>query len=338
MYYKPTAASPTILRFVSLSLAFFLATTAAAQDFLNPPKLQVSIEPSLGYKGGSISEYVFTQTNQGKPVNYAPTGTKQLSYLQWDIHSLLFAELELGFRYKAFQAQIHGELGIPMTTGKMDDYDWISSKGHLTNFSTHSSDLTSHFVAGGLLGWNFPLLNKRIQLTPLVGFSWQRTALEAHDGYYQYVENNAIPWTDDIEKKYIEGRVITYEHEVFQIDCVFSVTYHHSPRLYFNLEGSIHPIIAAFGYDNHILRNTQFLDYNMNGTVGFGVAAALGYQVLPKQWFTLKLHYDYLPVVTGQTYEKGSNQQFYYPSPGTKGGTSHWFVGVTLGWKFNLFQ
>lgn len=81
MYYKPTAASPTILRFVSLSLAFFLATTAAAQDFLNPPKLQVSIEPSLGYKGGSISEYVFTQTNQGKPVNYAPTGTKQLSYL-----------------------------------------------------------------------------------------------------------------------------------------------------------------------------------------------------------------------------------------------------------------
>lgn len=338
MHYKPTADLPTIPRFVCLLLAFFIGATAVAQDFTTPPKLQVSIEPSLNYKAGRIGEYVFTLTDYGKPTDDAPAGTKQLSYLQWDIQSLLFAGLDFGFRYKAFQAQIHGELGIPMTTGKMDDYDWNSTTGHLTNFSTHPSDLTSHFTVGGLVGWDFSLLEKRLQLTPVLGFSWQRTALEAHDGYYQYVENNTIPWTEDIEKKYLTGRVITYEHEVFQMDCGVRVTYNHSPRLYFNLEAALHPIIAVFGYDDHILRNTQFLDYDMKGTVGFGAALGMGYQVVPKQWFTLKLHYDYLPVVTGLNYQKSSDQKFYYPDPQTRGGASHWFVGVTLGWKFNLFQ
>ena len=328
-------------RIICLLLSCFLIATVSAQDFRTPPKLQVSIEPGLGYKGGSIGEYVFTITSTGKPVNYAPSGTRQLSYLQWDIHSLIFAELDLGFNYKAFQTQIHGEIGFPMKVGKMDDYDWDSNKGHQTHFSTHTSDLTGHFAAGGHVGWNFSLLNKQLLLTPLVGFSWQRTVLESYDGYAQYVPEilqETTPWTEDIEKKYFNGKVITYEHEVFQIDCIFRVTYNLNPRLYFNLEGSVNPIIAAFGYDNHILTDTQYLDYDMKGTVGFGVAGAMGYQVLPKHWLTIKLHYDYLPVVTGQTYTKSTSKKNYYPSPGTKGGASHWFVGVTLGWKFNLFQ
>ena len=328
-------------RLIWLLLYCFLVATVSAQNFQTPPKLQVSLQPSLGYKAGSIGEHLFNMFNSGKPVSFAPFGGRQISFLQWDINALLLAELEIGFRYKAFSAQAVGEVGIPMRTGKMDDYDWASSNGHQTHFSTHPSDLTGHFAAGGLVGWEFSSVNKQLHLIPLVGFSWQRTIMEAYDGYAQYVPKDlreTTPWTDDIAKKYFNGSVITYEHEVFQIDCIFRVTYNYNPRLFFNLEGSIHPIIAAFGYDTHILRDLQFLDYYMKGQLGFGASLGMGYQVAPKQWLTLNMTYNYMPVVVGQTYMKNVNEEYYYPDPSSRGGASHWFVGVSLGWKFNLFQ
>ena len=341
MQYKPTAAPPTISGFLCLLLAFFITTTATAQDFRTPPKMQFSLQPSLGYKAGSIGEHLFNMDTNGKPVDFAPSGGKQISFLQWDINSLIVAELEMEFRYKAFLSQVNGEIGLPMKVGKMDDYDWNSTKGHQTHFSTHHNDLTHHFVLGGLLGWEFSSENKQLTLTPLVGFSWQSTFMVAYDGYRQYVptaQQETTPWSDDIEKKYFTGNVISYEHEVFQIDCIFRITYNHSSRLNFTMEGSIHPVIAAFGYDTHILRDLQFLDYNMNGNLGFGVAIGMGYQVLPKLWCIFKLDYNYMPVVVGQTYMKNANERYYYPDPSSRGGASHWFVGVTLGWKFNLFQ
>ncbi|MBO5690875.1 MAG: omptin family outer membrane protease, partial [Spirochaetaceae bacterium] len=117
-------------------LTFFLVAIASAQDFRTPPKLQVSFQPNLGYKAGSIGEHLFNTDNYGKPVDFAPSGGRQISFLQWDINSLLVAELEIGFRYKAFLSQINGEIGFPMRVGKMNDYDWNSTKGHQTHFST----------------------------------------------------------------------------------------------------------------------------------------------------------------------------------------------------------
>lgn len=341
MQYKPTIAPTIIPKLVSLLLTFFLVAIASAQDFRTPPKLQVSFQPNLGYKAGSIGEHLFNTDNYGKPVDFAPSGGRQISFLQWDINSLLVAELEIGFRYKAFLSQINGEIGFPMRVGKMNDYDWNSTKGHQTHFSTHHNDLTHHYVLGGLLGWEFSSENKQLKLTPLVGFSWQSTFMIAYDGYRQYVpteQQETTPWSDDLEKKYFTGNVISYEHEVFQIDCIFRITYNHNPRLYFTMEGSIHPIIAAFGYDTHILRDLQFLDYNMKGNLGFGSSFGMGYQVVPKMWVIFKLDYNYMPVVVGQTYMKNVNERYYYPDPTSRGGASHWFVGVTLGCKFNHFQ
>ena len=224
---------------------------------------------------------------------------------------MMVVGLDVEFQYRAFSAQLYGRAGIPMICGKMDDFDWNSTRGHQTHFSTHTNRLTDYFMAGGFLGWTFASPDRKLLLTPMAGFSWQQTAMIARDGYRQYVPSDkqeTTPWTDDLEKKYFDGDVISYRHEVFQVDLQFRITYNHNPRLYFQLDASIHPVIGAFGYDTHILRNMQFLDYN------------------------------YLPVVIGQTYMKSTSQIHYYPDPSSQGGASHWFAGVTVGWKFNIFQ
>jgi outer membrane protease len=342
--YKQNNFSKMLRILSKLLCLFFLfgtAHVAYSQDFRKVSPVQFSLQPSLGYKTGSIGEHLFNMDNYGKLVEFAPGGGRQISFLQWDIHSMLLAELEVALRYKRFHAQMTGEVGIPMRVGKMDDYDWNTTKGHQTHFSTHHNALIHHFALGGLLGWEFSPENKQLTLTPLIGFSWQRTFMMAYDGYRQYVpteQQETTPWSDDIEKKYFTGNVISYEHEVFQIDCIFRITYNHSPRLHFTVEGSIHPIIAAFGYDTHILRDLQFLDHNMKGNIGFGTSFGMGYQMLPKMWFICKLDYNYMPVIVGQTYMKNVNERYYYPDSSSRGGASHWFVGVTLGCKFNLFQ
>ena len=319
----------------------FCTSFIFSQDFQKPPKLQVSIQPSLGYKGGSIGEYLFNMNGVGKSVDYAPAGGKQLSYLQWDVYAMVLAELEVGFRYKAFHAQVTGEVGFPSKSGKMEDYDWQSTKGHQTNFSTHNGKLDSHFSLGGLLGWEFRFFTNRFCLTPLVGFHWQKTAMTGSYGYYQYVpetQYETTPWTDSLPKGFFKGAVINYSQELYQIDCALRFLYNHNSHLRFTLDASIHPVLAAYGYDTHILKKEQYLDYEMKGGVGLGVALSAAYQVLPKHWLTLKVDYNYMPVVVGQTYSKGVNQKYYSPVSSSRGGASHWFVGVSLGWKFNLFR
>lgn len=322
-------------------LTLLLGSLIFCQDYRNPPKLQLSIQPSLGYKGGSIGEHLFNMDGYGQSVPFAPAGGKQISFLKWDIYGMLVTGLDLEFQYKSFFSQIYGRVGISMPCGKMDDFDWNSTRGHQTHFSTHDNRLQDHIVAGGFLGWTFSSPDRRIQFVPMAGFSWQQTSMIARDGYKQYVPGHlqeTTPWTDDLEKGYFSGDVISYRHEVFQVDLLFRITYNHSPRLYFQLDTSIHPIIGAFGYDTHILRNLQFLDYNMNGQLSLGAALTIGYQVLPQHFLTLKVDYNYLPVVVGPTYMKGTRQPYYYPESSSRGGASHWFAGVTLGWKFNLFQ
>lgn len=312
-----------------------------AQDFRNPPDLQVSIQPGIAYRAGSIGEHLFDMDGYGMPVDFAPSGGKQISFLRWDINAMIEASLDVSFQYKAFMATINGRVGIPMRTGKMDDFDWESTKGHQTHFSTHTNKITNHFALGGSVGWELSSEDKKIKLIPMVGFSWLRTSMLAVDGYRQYVPKDSrptTPWTDDIEKKYFDGDVISYCHEVLQVDCVFRITYNHNSRFYVDLDGSVHPIVAAYGHDTHILRDLQFLDHNMKGQLGFGAAITLGYQVMPKHFLTLKVDYNNMPVVTGKSYEKSVDQRYYYPVSSSRGGASHWFVGVTLGWKFNVFQ
>lgn len=322
-------------------LTLLLGSLIFCQDYRNPPALQVSLQPSLGYKGGSIGEHLFNMDGYGQQVAFAPAGGRQISFLQWDVYGMMVVGLDVEFQYRAFSAQLYGRVGIPMICGKMDDFDWNTTRGHQTHFSTHTNNLTDYFMAGGFLGWTFASPDRKLLLTPMAGFSWQQTSMVAQDGYRQYVPSNkqeTTPWTDDLEKKYFDGDVISYRHEVLQVDLQFRITYNHNPRLYFQLDASIHPIIGAFGYDTHILRNLQFLDYNMKGQLGFGAALTAGYQMLPRHFLTLKLDYNYLPVVIGQTYMKSTSQQYYYPDSSSRGGASHWFAGVTLGWKFNLFQ
>lgn len=325
-----------------LAIGILLVTsfsTILAQDFRNPPDLQVSIHPSFSLKTGSVGEYLFNMTGYGKPVSYAPNGGKQMSFLQWDINALIEGGLEVGFQYKSFVALINGKVGIPMKTGKMDDFDWYAKKGHQTHFSTHTNKITSHYILGGALGWEFPIREYSISILPLVGFTWQRTSMMATDGYTQYVTNpENTPWTPDIEKKYLSGNVISYIHEVYQIDCILRLTYNYSPKLFFSIEGSIHPVIAAYGFDSHIVKGVDYLDYDMKGKVALGLALTMGVQVIPKHFLTFRLNYSSLPIIIGQSYSKGTNQQYYYPDASSRGGADNWFVGVTLGWKFNIFQ
>lgn len=322
-------------------LTLLLGGVLFCQDYRDPPKMQLSFQPSLGYKAGSIGEHLFNMNGIGKQVAFAPDGSRQVSFLQWDIHGMMVAGLDVDFRYKSFYAKLHGEAGIPLSSGKMDDFDWYTTKGHQTHFSTHHNRITDHFSVGGLLGWILSSTDGRVRFTPMAGWSWQQTSMLASDGYRQYVLDSlweTTPWSDDLPKKYFDGDVISYRHEVFQIDLLLRLTYNLSPRLSLGLEGSIHPVIGAFGYDTHILRDLQFLDYNMTGQLAFGAALEMGYQIIPKHWLTLRMDYNYLPVVTGPAYVKETRQQYYYPDATSMGGSSHWFVGVSLGWKFNLFQ
>lgn len=248
-------------RLCTIILFMIICSSAIfAQDFRNPPDLQISIQPGIAYRAGSIGEHLYNMNGFGTPTDSSPSGGKQISFLQWDINTMIEASLAVDFQYKAFLATINGRVGLPMQIGRMEDFDWNSRKGHKTNFSTHINKLSSHFVLGGTLGWELSSEDKHIKIIPMVGFTWQKTAMVASDGYAQYVPEEKLettPWTPDIEKQYFTGDVITYTHEVFQVDCILRVTYNHNSRLYVNIDGSVHPVIAAYGFDTHILRDIE---------------------------------------------------------------------------------
>lgn len=161
-------------------------------------KFNFSIKPEFGILNGHIYEYVFDETSSNTD--------NILSKLDWEIVAIPYAELSATFDFfKYINLCLNGKIGIPKTSGFMQDYDWLEYTTELTNYSKSTNKLNSFYAINASLGANI-YATQNLLFTIFAAYDYMYIGFDSYDGYYSYKTYN---W----EKISMSGKVISYFQE-----------------------------------------------------------------------------------------------------------------------------
>ena len=169
-----------------------------------------SVSTGLGVITGNVKEFVYAE-------HVVTNKTIDLSMLDWEIVSVpyFFVDFETDL-FKNLYLNLNGKIGIPVKSGKMQDYDWMnkvsSGQNGLTHYSIHDNYVSSYYSADLSIGFNF-FLGENSIITPCVAVGANYISFDGKNGYRQYgnqidLENfQAVYelWSDEITKIYFDN-------------------------------------------------------------------------------------------------------------------------------------
>lgn len=320
---------------IIVSILFFNLSLTAGENF------SLNLDAGFGFLNGSISEYVFDKRCLNKD--------NMLSRLNWDVSWIPYFEAEANADiYKYFHFSAVGKIGIPKTSGYMQDYDWLNRDFHhsswfsdppdqLTNYSKHTNQVEEYYGVSFLLGGNIDLPEKNIKIIPFLAYDYWYIQFEAFDGFSNY----KIESPDIFEFHTYKGSVISYKQEYNTVLLGAKLLYSPSPLFVLDTSIMISPFLTFnTSLDNHKARGDYFLDtiknafeikgkikasYYANKNITIGFSSSI-------QFIPVSRGYDYNPtVVDGVIYVDLDS-----PLPNILGGTSSilWDFSINIGYHF----
>ena len=189
------------------------------------------------------------------------------SLLKWQIYAspLISANTQVCFSDR-FYICVDGKYSVPLSAGKMEDYDWLNrfstGTGEQTHYSTHENNLNNYYSARFSLGAGGNLTNK-IKLIQLFSIEYSNISLTAKNGYRQYaasideINGNKVyeEWSDTIQKKYLEGKIITYEVQEINFGLGLQLLFALNQNLNLLLSAQLLPSLTCQALDSHYKRN-----------------------------------------------------------------------------------
>ncbi|MDR1655317.1 MAG: omptin family outer membrane protease [Treponema sp.] len=219
----------------------------------------VSLSQSAGFLYGAGEERVYK------------TDGAVLSKLTWEMKPLFYygAGLDFSRRNKhekpGFSTALSLKAGIPSMSGFMEDQDWNTPSGELSNYSAHYNYTEGALILDYKAGLSIPLYS-RFLLELYLGFSWMHFNWNARDGYIRYPKDqygnylSDTPLGPDEKKDIWSGPAVAYSQEwllafpgvglSLRINRFFSAA--------FSFQMS--PLIFCRAKDNHFATGTEYSD------------------------------------------------------------------------------
>jgi len=249
-----------------------------------------------------------------------------LSELLWDMKPILYAGFQVDYGRASIMkspgvfASLVFKAGIPGDSGTMENRDWQSlTNTSLSDFSTHTNR-TKEFIWIDLnIGASIPF--KYIYLKPFISGSWMHFAFSARNGYGTYrvfecsknctLSYKAPDCTVDHENSFpriasFEGQeVITYRQDWLLIALGISAGTNILFPLCIDLTFQISPFTYCAAEDQHLGRNTTFLDFT-----GWGLFIEPKINIslcLERFDFSLEASYRSIGRTSGDSYSRASS-------------------------------
>ncbi|MDR3146151.1 MAG: omptin family outer membrane protease [Treponema sp.] len=230
----------------------------------------LSLSPQFGMFWGQGEEQVYENEESNR----------LLSQLLWDIKPLWYLGTGMEFAQKnplegpGVFGVLSAKFGVPATSGVMEDRDWLSPGGELSNYSQHGNLTDGAMFLDLTLGLSIPAWNL-ITIRFFSGVSYMRCSWDAYDGYYRYGKSSGgvyEPLTDSDPAVSMSGVVISYSQDWLFLP--FGMRISIAPNRLFSvaLYYSAGPVINFLGQDNHYMRIRtgyygQFADETSGGYV-----------------------------------------------------------------------
>ncbi|MBO4533823.1 MAG: omptin family outer membrane protease [Treponema sp.] len=230
---------------------------------------------------------------------------KTSSLLKWESYGLPSFDASAQILvFNKLYFNVGGFYVLPSSTGKMQDWDWINlfstGTGELTHYSIHENNLDNYFYADTKAGYLFKPA-QRLELIPFISFRYSYFSFTSTNGYRQYGEKlgeqngHAIhaPWTSDIPKKQLEGKIITLEEQNFFFGAGTQINLNFSDNLSSSLVVQVLPSLKSNTLDTHHRRSTKYTLFNNTRKLALDSSFLLQYKVSEQHRLSLKALYCY---------------------------------------------
>ena len=272
-----------------------------------------SFGTQFGFVYGQILELVY-------PV---PGGTRGelLSELIWDMKPVFYYGFQFDFNRinlmsaPGFFASVSFKTGVPVNSGIMEDRDWLSIENDaLTYFSRHTNKTREFYWLDAVIGASIPV-RSYFYIKPFLSGSWMFFSFTGRDGYGIYAKeksqnsNTFHPIENNPDKKTYSGEVIRYQQNWLLLATGFSIGTDILSPFSFEFTFQISPFTYCAAKDQHLTRNTVFMDFTYWGLF-IEPRASISF-TLNRFEFSLEAGFRYIRRTTGESFINKDNAGFY---------------------------
>jgi len=284
-----------VLVIIAGSLA--VNNSAFCQESAKKRNYSFSVGAQFGFVHGQALELVYPARGETKG--------ELLSELKWDMKYVFYYGAKFDFSRTdvmsapGFFASVSFKAGIPADSGIMEDRDWMSKENsNLTHFSSHTNKTREFYWLDLALGTTIPI-KTYFYVKPFVSGSWMHFSFTGRDGYFKYPNEEGM----------FSGNVIHYKQDWFLIALGISAGTKILSPFSFDLSFQISPFTYCAAKDDHIRRETIFMDFT-----GWGLflepEASVSFKVKQIEFF-LNFNYRYIGRTIGQSYQNEKNTGFF---------------------------
>ena len=258
-------------------------------------KIEINADATLGASNSTVKEILYDK--KGKDA-------ETLSLLEWQnfVSPCITANADL-IIYDKFYLSIGGLYTLPLSYGKMQDYDWanlLSTGGkEQTHYSKHDNKINSKYFldidAGTVLN-----IAPQIRLIPFISFKYSYYSFTAQNGYKQYGKKIGTqndydvrePWNSSIEKIPMTGKIITFQNQDFYLGAGAIFDFSITPKIDLNLGLTLLPSLKSQSMDFHHKRDL-YTFFSYESKLEFDTSLLLEYKITDSSRFTTGLCFSY---------------------------------------------
>lgn len=236
---------------------FFLSTVSFSASAFS-----FEVNTNIGVITGKVEEYVYD-------------GESVLSRLDWKNYGVAIGEVDSKFLVKNLFISAGLSAGLPIRSGIMEDFDFLTYTNNPTNYSNHESYVEHKFDIFGKVGVRFDIW--KFSVSPNIGLIYKMQKWVGKNGYRQYYEGwdkkpyKELTWNEPKEYGPFAGKtVISYLQQIFLLSLGVNTEFNFTRNISLSLGGAFYPYMHVEAIDEHLLRNIEFYDI-MDGGTGFSV-------------------------------------------------------------------
>lgn len=287
---------------------FFLGTNAFANE-------------KLSFYAG-ISSGALNLTLNEALLNKAGDDATTSSLLKWQIYASPVIQADTGLSFDSrYFIKLNGFYTLPLSAGRLRDYDWMNlfSTGgtEQTHYSDHTNKLNYYYNTQLSVGIGGDL-NPRVQLVHFFSFRYSYLNMTCYNGYRQYGTKIGVqdgkniyePWTSDIPKTQLTGKIITLEEQNYFFGIGTQINLAFSDSLEAQLVAQILPSIKSRTLDTHHRRSAKYTLFENTFKLALDSSFLLQYKLNDQHRLNLKAGYCYSLADDAGLYQSASGQSW----------------------------
>lgn len=303
---------------------------------------------TIGLKTGVISG------NDYELLYYSPASAGILeSMLDWEVNAPVFQLSAETLIKNHWYIKLNPSAAIPGKSGNMQDYDWLNEDVYfetgsheLSKYSCHTNRLNYYFDLSLDAGYTF--FTKGIySVTPYLNGDFNTIYFSAYDGYRQYPNktDGKYIWTEDTEKIYMSGLVISYQQYIYSIGAGLKNSFALDERLSFDLGFQFNVILFYNSYDWHTY------SFEKTGAVfgdafyfkpAFDFSFETAFKINSHWKADFCLQEKIIPAAWGTTYSRNCTQwkdwvnQYWSQTDDSNGGAERYLCVISTGFSYSF--